>query len=274
MMARRERTPPTLLQQLVRAAESLPASTERHILERGEAVVPELIELLMDVALSDREAPGGGYVPVHAAHLLGRVGSLEATEPLLTVLAAAEPGDVLFEGAMRALEALGPEIGPALLVQLEGTDDADGTRGAALMELAVRLQLESPLLYERALRCLDTLPGLGAYFLQRYGSEADLPAITAKLDALLRAVEEGEGEGVLYIDVSDLAEAEAHFTPTPSAERIARVEAVARRLLEAERGPQPASASPKIGRNDPCPCGSGKKYKKCHWPEDEAKRVG
>ncbi|MBI5497251.1 MAG: preprotein translocase subunit SecA [Deltaproteobacteria bacterium] len=27
---------------------------------------------------------------------------------------------------------------------------------------------------------------------------------------------------------------------------------------------------PKIGRNDPCYCGSGKKYKKCHLPEDEA----
>ena len=24
------------------------------------------------------------------------------------------------------------------------------------------------------------------------------------------------------------------------------------------------------GRNDPCPCGSGKKYKKCHLAEDEA----
>jgi len=24
------------------------------------------------------------------------------------------------------------------------------------------------------------------------------------------------------------------------------------------------SARPKVGRNDPCPCGSGKKYKKCH----------
>jgi preprotein translocase subunit SecA len=23
-------------------------------------------------------------------------------------------------------------------------------------------------------------------------------------------------------------------------------------------------ATPKVGRNDPCPCGSGKKYKKCH----------
>jgi preprotein translocase subunit SecA len=28
--------------------------------------------------------------------------------------------------------------------------------------------------------------------------------------------------------------------------------------------PKPASAEPRIGRNDPCPCGSGKKYKKCH----------
>lgn len=27
---------------------------------------------------------------------------------------------------------------------------------------------------------------------------------------------------------------------------------------------EPASAADKVGRNDPCPCGSGKKYKKCH----------
>ncbi len=26
------------------------------------------------------------------------------------------------------------------------------------------------------------------------------------------------------------------------------------------------------GRNAPCPCGSGKKYKKCHLAEDEGKR--
>jgi len=28
--------------------------------------------------------------------------------------------------------------------------------------------------------------------------------------------------------------------------------------------PQAAKKSGKVGRNDPCPCGSGKKYKKCH----------
>jgi preprotein translocase subunit SecA len=27
---------------------------------------------------------------------------------------------------------------------------------------------------------------------------------------------------------------------------------------------QPIRAEVKIGRNDPCPCGSGKKYKSCH----------
>jgi uncharacterized protein YecA (UPF0149 family) len=42
--------------------------------------------------------------------------------------------------------------------------------------------------------------------------------------------------------------------------------------------PQPsAAAAPRrapmgalrAGRNDPCPCGSGKKYKKCHLASDE-----
>jgi preprotein translocase subunit SecA len=64
--------------------------------------------------------------------------------------------------------------------------------------------------------------------------------------------------------------------------QIAREEDLAR--LEARRRPQPAQmmmsgggaapraakpagqkrAEAKVGRNDPCPCGSGKKYKKCH----------
>ncbi len=36
--------------------------------------------------------------------------------------------------------------------------------------------------------------------------------------------------------------------------------------VDAEPAPEPetAPANRKVGRNDPCPCGSGKKYKKCH----------
>lgn len=29
----------------------------------------------------------------------------------------------------------------------------------------------------------------------------------------------------------------------------------------------------KVGRNDPCPCGSGKKYKFCHYAEDNARHL-
>lgn len=28
---------------------------------------------------------------------------------------------------------------------------------------------------------------------------------------------------------------------------------------------------PKVGRNDPCPCGSGKKYKNCHYGKENIK---
>ncbi len=47
-------------------------------------------------------------------------------------------------------------------------------------------------------------------------------------------------------------------------------EAAQRAAAAAPRGPQPQqrqpiiNAAPRIGRNDPCPCGSGKKYKNCH----------
>ncbi len=38
-----------------------------------------------------------------------------------------------------------------------------------------------------------------------------------------------------------------------------------RRQSNAASSPKPpATSMPKVGRNDPCPCGSGKKYKKCH----------
>jgi hypothetical protein len=40
-------------------------------------------------------------------------------------------------------------------------------------------------------------------------------------------------------------------TPAPAANRPAPV-------------PRTATGE-KVGRNDPCPCGSGKKYKKCHY---------
>ena len=68
--------------------------------------------------------------------------------------------------------------------------------------------------------------------------------------------------------------------PTPRREAL---EALRAARLKAQSAPRPAAAprgsladqarganvtverhGPKVGRNDPCPCGSGKKYKHCH----------
>ena len=46
-------------------------------------------------------------------------------------------------------------------------------------------------------------------------------------------------------------------------ERKEREREAARLAYEASKAGTVKRTKPKIGRNDPCPCGSGKKYKKC-----------
>jgi preprotein translocase subunit SecA len=37
-----------------------------------------------------------------------------------------------------------------------------------------------------------------------------------------------------------------------------------------DRKTEPVRVDKKVGRNDPCPCGSGKKYKQCHGMQQAA----
>jgi len=53
--------------------------------------------------------------------------------------------------------------------------------------------------------------------------------------------------------------------PMPDAAALNRFDRLHSNRDESSGGPQPVRKSEKkVGRNDPCPCGSGKKYKKCH----------
>lgn len=38
---------------------------------------------------------------------------------------------------------------------------------------------------------------------------------------------------------------------------------ILKNIADAEKGAEQPSKAPRVGRNDPCPCGSGKKYKRC-----------
>ena len=48
----------------------------------------------------------------------------------------------------------------------------------------------------------------------------------------------------------------------PAPKRV-RDEAMTTNSGQAEQRPEPIRAGAKVGRNQPCPCGSGKKYKQC-----------
>jgi preprotein translocase subunit SecA len=66
--------------------------------------------------------------------------------------------------------------------------------------------------------------------------------------------------------VAQHAEAEAFGgAPEPDAPAATAPRAAAAPAATAA----PVRNAPRVGRNDPCPCGSGKKYKKCHMPLDE-----
>ena len=61
--------------------------------------------------------------------------------------------------------------------------------------------------------------------------------------------------------------------PEDQAKQIERKQQQQQKDLQFQAGPaqaeapKPVRAAAKVGRNDPCPCGSGKKYKKCHGVE-------
>ena len=46
--------------------------------------------------------------------------------------------------------------------------------------------------------------------------------------------------------------------------QASRMQAAAQAGQQDKQKPMPLHVEKKVGRNDPCPCGSGKKYKQCH----------
>jgi preprotein translocase subunit SecA len=106
-----------------------------------------------------------------------------------------------------------------------------------------------------------------------------VPQATATSDALEAAPASGAGAQSAPAATSV---ARAAIAPAPAAPAIAAAAQMVRGsaqqeadLAIAERAGMPASAAPAapvttdagmpvVGRNEPCPCGSGKKYKQCH----------
>jgi preprotein translocase subunit SecA len=101
----------------------------------------------------------------------------------------------------------------------------------------------------------------------------DQPATARPATPLRRAEPEPEEEDALaaaFAGSQRVQRAPAPAAALPAAAAGLRATGPDVRTLRTNRGDgpapaaQPARAEQKVGRNDPCPCGSGVKYKKCH----------
>ena len=127
--------------------------------------------------------------------------------------------------------------------------------------------------WQEYLRTMDALRqgvGLRAYGQQdplveykreAYGMFADL-MVKIKLDVAAKVFRSATNYDAFVSFVSSLPQQTVH-NEVQSLGADSREEAAFRDAVDSGRKPQPVAAGPKVGRNDPCPCGSGKKYKKC-----------
>jgi tetratricopeptide (TPR) repeat protein len=203
-------------------------------------------------------------------------------------------------GDLEQLAALAGELAAALngdlrrFLQLDA--QLSGTRFTELL-LDLPLQLseagavDSALTLARAFAFIapDTLRGDQALILAEAGrrEEAlllvtsnleqaeDIPSAEAKAGDVYRALGEADSAEAYYR--RSLAESHTSLERSEALTRLVSLlceigrERDASDLLQLEEqrflAPRPAPVvrdAPKVGRNDPCPCGSGKKYKKCH----------
>ncbi|WP_395834728.1 SEC-C metal-binding domain-containing protein [Archangium violaceum] len=262
-----------LVRQVVEYTVQLPADLVTDILSRGKEVVAPLVEMLCDESLADTSAPGEGCAPVHAARLLIRRRDLEAVPALVERLMQCLPGELLYDTLLVGLEELGPVVAPTALEALERSRTPDERFG--LLSVLSRCGVKDERIYSALIQQFEEDPFLGAMNLARYGDARTLEPLVRALDAT--SVAEDEEDLFAHQSVIELAIAietlggtltEAQREKRERAQRARhRLREMFQRVLDS-LPPIPVPRKDRPGRNDPCWCGSGVKYKRCHLRRD------
>jgi hypothetical protein len=255
------------------------------------AAVPELIRMATDDALHDGpQASKLVWAPVHAWRALAQLRAPEAIAPLLTLLERAnDSDDWVMSDLPEALAQIGaPAIEP-VANYLADTARGEWARVTAADALGHLGQAHPELRAECVTRVTAQL--------ENFAEQSD--TLNAFLIAPLWDLRAGEAVSVIErafasgrVDESvngDWEDVQIHFglktkrehphAANSLAEVSRKIAGLREEIQACEKEnaelrsplddlssglpPEPYLAPPKIGRNEPCPCGSGKKYKKC-----------
>lgn len=223
--------------------------------------ISELTRVACDPVLNGAETDSKEvWAPVHAWRALGQLRAAAAVEPLLRYLARVEDDDSVSVDFPLVFGMIGyPALRP--LIAFATAQRRHTYKCATATDSIKEIAAQNP---EHRGECIDFLTGLlGSR--NRFDPDLngfivadllDLRAVEA-IDAIREAFERDAVEPSIAGDLEDveidLGLREARATPAPRFPLFGKLE---------ESWPAPEK-SVKIGRNDPCPCGSGKKHKKC-----------
>ena len=273
--------PQDLVERLWELEDDFPQELREACLAAGTALVPELIhqlEAMLDVDALD-------WPSIYAAQLLGSIGDSRAAPVLLRCLQHSEEVERLHHEASQALVKLGPSaLESCLAAYADSSDDTFRDDIACVLD---GFETRDDRIYEILLETLERTPELGANCLAEYGDSRAVPALMKLFDDLPIKHEDSPLANRVFIElrcaIEDLggtltAEQERKFEYSDAQRRrfVARIENVMiDPSVSSPREPainprQPVvRTQPKLGRNAPCWCGSGKKYKKCHLNQDD-----
>ncbi len=236
----------------------------------GPEHIPELIRLACDGALSQADSDSSTvWAPMHAWRALGQMQAETSALPLLAFLKASGED----EAAIEELPVVFGMIGRSAIPHIAGflSDGALPVISAAtamggLKEIA-----------RRHPECRGECVGILADMLDRHvqtdptingfavSSLIDMAAVEA-IEAIRTAYQRDSVDISICGDVEDveveLGLRERRATPAPRYHMLP-MGGLARPDANRIQQSSHIAGHSKVGRNDPCPCGSGKKYKKC-----------
>jgi hypothetical protein len=294
-----------LLALLSTEEDRLPRAAVDEIIVRGPQLVHPLTWLVMDPSSWEAEGPAW-WTPIHAAYLLAAIGGEDAFMGLLLAADHAESHEC--EWVLTALPSMlgrqGARIRPYLSERVRDQARDPFSRATMAECLAATTLADSSdadaVFAELGALFLgtehDALKSMVGGVLLDFQREAYREALFAHARHLADNTDAANSNAPLYTpdDVErafgtdatpDLGSYAADWLSFYSPEEIASRQAawaeedaasdhtdveVGEEEWEPEFIPQVVRPYPKIGRNDPCRCGSGKKFKKCCLEVDTA----
>jgi len=241
-----------------------------------EEHVPELIRMAIDDNLNNAKQDSlEVWAPVHAWRVLGQLRAVEATEPLVRLFGTLDHDDWTSSELPKVFSLIGPSSIP-IIAEFLADSSVDEIARISTPICLERVVLDHP---ESRDKVIDVLahqlgtyttngPALNAFII---GSLTTLKA-TEAIDVTRKAF---FSECVDLTVLGDIEDVEIEMglrltreTPPPDMQLFRSLPSLKpndsmKNGLDDFNADTIKNPFSNVGRNDPCPCGSGKKFKKC-----------